>query len=223
MKYWTQLNKGYNMSRIFGNRVRFANDPAADPENSGDDGGANGGSGGAEDSEALIKAQAERDAEIARNAKLKNSLDKTMKELSELKKKQREQMTSEQQAQLAHEEHEQELAELRAKLRAKEYTERLMEIGMSKAEATELSGTLPVFADDDAAETFFSKIGTYIESAKKQAREDGIQKFITDNHVDIAGGTGANNPVNLAVEKAKALRESRTAGANTDILSRFKR
>ena len=224
MKYWTQLNKGYNVSRIFGKHVHFANDPAADPDNSGDEGGAGGGSGSGDDdsAESLAKAQAERDAEIARNDKLKKSLDKTMKELADLKKKQRDQLSSDQQAQLAREEHEQELAELKAKLRAKEYVERLMEIGMAKNEASALSEIIPEFKDDDASDTFFSQIGKFIESAKKTAGEEALQKFIRDNHVDIAGGTGSN-PVNVAVERAKALREGRSAGANKDILGKYAR
>lgn len=223
MKFWTQLNKGYGNSRIFGKNVRFAVDPGSDPD---DGAGASGASGGGSDEptidelkEMLAKAQGERDAAIMRADKTKRSLDTALKDLGTEKKKNRENLTADQVAAAEKQELLDRIAELESQTRTSGYAKRLMGLGIAEEKASNLAALLPAFADEDNADAFFTGLSEYITTATKTAGEEAVRKLIEENHIDIAGGSGKNN-TNLAVERAKALASGRTA-ARADILKHY--
>lgn len=223
MKYWTQLNKGYNNSRIFGTRVHFAIEPS---DSSDDASGASGGGSGDngelsidELKEALAKAQGERDAAIIRADKNKRSLDTALKDLSAEKKKNRESLSADQIAAAEKQELLDRIAELETQTRTSGYTKRLMGLGIAEDKASSLASLLPPFAEEDNADAFFTGLAEFIAGATKTAGEEAVQKLIKDNHIDISGGSGRKES-NIAVERAKALASGRTA-VSTDILKNY--
>ena len=223
MKYWTQLNKGYNSSRIFGTRVHFAIEPSDSPDDaSGASGGGSGDNGELtidELKEALAKAQGERDAAIIRADKNKRSLDTALKDLSAEKKKNRESLSADQIAAAEKQELLDRIAELETQTRTSGYTKRFMGLGIAEDKASSLASLLPPFAEEDNADAFFAGLAEFITGATKTAGEEAVQKLIKDNHLDISGGSGRKE-TNIAVERAKALASGRTA-VSTDILKNY--
>ena len=226
MKYWTALNKGYGCSRLFGNLVHFAVDPASDSDDLGA-AGASGGGGSNDDSEmtveelkaALAKAQGERDAAILQRDKNKRSLDTALKDLGAAKKKNREAMSADQQFAAEKQELLDRIAELEGQSRTSAYTKRLMGIGMAEDKATNLASLIPAFKEEDDADVFFAGLSEFIAAATKTAGEEAVQKLIQENHIDIAGGSGSNKE-STAVEIAKRLSKSR-GSANNDIVKNY--
>lgn len=198
------MNNHYGQSRIFG-KARFMAEPAGEGDNGvGEGSGAGGTSDDGDESGTddmsvdeiklqLAKAQAELE-------RAKHANDKLAKNNKELTDKNRKYMTDEQRAQEDREERDRELEELKREVRTSKYSKRLVGIGMEEQKADELAGIIPELED---ADVFFDAIGAFIESVKKTAGEDAVQKLLKDRPGINAGNGEAKTSV--AEEKALAI------------------
>ncbi len=169
--------------------------------------------------EELMAKLAQKDADYA---KLKNSFDTTSSELSTTKKQLKAKMTAEEQIEeekrIADEAKDAKIQELESKFRTMDYSKRYMGIGMDEKTAEALSELTGELTDTDK---FFSALGKFVQTVKKQSSEDAVQAYLKDNP-DIKAGSGNGTKNSLAEERAVSIGK-RTAGANEDILKHYRR
>lgn len=235
------MNNHYGQSRIFKHARRVApdmGDALGDGLSEGAD-GSGGGSGSdvnegsddgdndeGDDSLESLKAQlakAKADAE-----RFKNAIDKNAKEAKKLKGQLNEananlraKMTDAEREAEAQRESAEELEQVRTELRTIKYSKRLIGIGMDEKGADEMASVIPAMDDADA---FFDALGKFVESVKKTAGEDRLQKFIADNKIDVSAGQGDSQKDDPAMVFAKRVVEqnkSKTASSNSDIINNF--
>ena len=92
---------------------------------------------------------------------------------------------------------------------------------MDEKGADEMASVIPAMDDADA---FFDALGKFVESVKKTAGEDRLQKFIADNKIDVSAGQGDSQKDDPAMVFAKRVVEqnkSKTASSNSDIINNF--
>ena len=114
-----------------------------------------------------------------------------------------------------------ELEQVRTELRTIKYSKRLMGIGMAESDAENMAKAIPELEDSDA---FFDALGKFVESVRKTAGEDRLQKFIADNKIDVSAGQGDSQKDDPAMVFAKRVVEqnkSKTASSNSDIINNF--
>lgn len=234
------MNNHYGQSRIFKYARRVApdmGDVLGDGLSEGAD-GSGGGSGsdvneGSDDGDndegdslESLKAQlakAKADAE-----RFKNAIDKNAKEAKKLKGQLNEananlraKMTDAEREAEAQRESAEELEQVRTELRTIKYSKRLMGIGMAESDAEDMAKAIPELEDSDA---FFDALGKFVESVKKTAGEDRLQKFIADNKIDVAAGQGDSSKDDPAMAFAKKYvdaQKSANKGTQENIISNY--
>lgn len=235
------MNNHYGQSRIFKHARRvapegadvlggdgFAEGGEGSGGGSGTDGadGSNDTDGDGEESLESLKAElakAKADAE-----RFKNAIDKNTKEAKNLKAQLnqananlRAKMTDAEKEAEAQKEKAEELEQVRSELRTIKYSKRLMGVGMPETDAEEMAKAIPELEDADA---FFDALNKFVESVKKTAGEDRLQKFIADNKIDVSAGQGDSQKDDPAMAFAKRVVErnkSKTSGSNSDIINNF--
>lgn len=235
------MNNHYGYSRIFKHARRVAPDmgdalgdglgEGADVSGGGSGSGTNdnpddGANDEGDDSLESLKiqlAKAKADAE-----RYKNAIDKNAKEAKKLKGQLNEananlraKMTDAEKEAEAQRESAEELEQVRSELRTIKYSKRLIGFGMDEKDADEMASVIPAMEDADA---FFDALGKFVESVKKTAGEDRLQKFIADNKIDVAAGQGDSSKDDPAMAFAKRFVESKKSSANVtnkDILKNY--
>lgn len=235
------MNNHYGQSRIFKHARRVApdmGDALGDGLSEGAD-GSGGGSGsdvneGSDDGdndegdESLESLKAQLAKAKADAERFKNAIDKNTKEAKNLKAQLNKananlkaKMTDAEKEAEAQKEKAEELEQVRSELRTIKYSKRLMGVGMPETDAEEMAKAIPELEDADA---FFDALGKFVESVKKTAGEDRLQKFIADNKIDVSAGQGDSQKDDPAMVFAKRFVEqnkSKTSGSNSDIINNF--
>lgn len=227
MKY---MNNHFGQCRIFGNarckipmNLQFFAEGGEGEVGTGGTGNTNSSEGGNEENppsvEELLATIAQKDAEYA---KLKNTLDKKTSELSSTQKHLKAKMTAEEQEASAINERiaalEKENAEMKAQARISIYSKRYMGIGMDEKTAEALSELTGELTDTDK---FFSALGKFVQSVKKQSGEDALQTYLKDNP-DIKAGSGAASKDEASIQFAKNLAAQKSGtGINEDLLKKL--
>lgn len=236
------MNNHYGQSRIFKHARRVApdmGDALGDGMSEGAD-GSGGGSGsdgidgsddGANDDgdgESLESLKAQLAKAKADAERFKNAIDKNTKEAKNLKAQLnqananlRAKMTDAEKEAEAQKEKAEELEQVRSELRTIKYSKRLMGVGMPETDAEEMAKAIPELEDADA---FFDALNKFVESVKKTAGEDRLQKFISENKIDVSAGQGDSQKDDPAMAFAKRFVEqnkSRATGSNSDIINNF--
>lgn len=165
---------------------------------------------------------AELAKERAEKAKLKNSFDTASSELSNTKKQLKAKMTAEEQEveakKAADEAKDARIQELESKFRMMDYSKRYMGIGMDEKTAEALSELTGELTDTDK---FFSALGKFVQSVKKQSGEDALQTYLKDNP-DIKAGSGAASKDEASIQFAKNLAAQKSGtGINEDLLKKL--
>ena len=165
---------------------------------------------------------AELAKERAEKAKLKNSFDTASSELSNTKKQLKAKMTAEEQEveakKAADEAKDARIQELESKFRMMDYSKRYMGIGMDEKTAEALSELTGELTDTDK---FFSALGKFVQSVKKQSGEDALQTYLKDNP-DIKAGRGAASKDEASIQFAKNLAAQKSGtGINEDLLKKL--
>lgn len=235
------MNNHYGYSRIFKHARRVApdmGDALGDGLGEGVDGSGGGSGSGtndnpddgandeSDDSLESLKiqlAKAKADAE-----RYKNAIDKNAKEAKKLKGQLNEananlraKMTDAEKEAEAQRESAEELEQVRTELRTIKYSKRLMGIGMAESDAEDMAKAIPELEDSDA---FFDALGKFVESVKKTAGEDRLQKFIADNKIDVAAGQGdssKDDPAMALVKKFVDAQKSANKGTQENIIKNY--
>lgn len=235
------MNNHYGYSRIFKHARRVAPDmgdalgdglgEGADSSGGGSGSGTNdnpddGANDEGDDSLESLKiqlAKAKADAE-----RYKNAIDKNAKEAKKLKGQLNEananlraKMTDAEKEAEAQRESAEELEQVRTELRTIKYSKRLMGIGMDESDAEDMAKAIPELEDSDA---FFDALGKFVESVKKTAGEDRLQKFIADNKIDVAAGQGdssKDDPAMALVKKFVDAQKSANKGTQENIIKNY--
>lgn len=165
---------------------------------------------------------AELAKERAEKAKLKNSFDTASSELFNTKKQLKAKMTAEEQEveakKAADEAKDARIHELESKFRMMDYSKRYMGIGMDEKTAEALSELTGELTDTDK---FFSALGKFVQSVKKQSGEDALQTYLKDNP-DIKAGSGAASKDEASIQFAKNLAAQKSGtGINEDLLKKL--
>ena len=217
------MNNHYGYSRIFKHARRVAPDmgdalgdglgEGADSSGGGSGSGTNdnsddGANDEGDDLESLKiqLAKAKADAE-----RYKNAIDKNAKEAKKLKGQLNEananlraKMTDAEKEAEAQRESAEELEQVRTELRTIKYSKRLIGFGMDEKDADEMASVIPAMEDADA---FFDALGKFVESVKKTAGEDRLQKFIAENKIDVSAGQGDSGKDDPTMAFAKQMVE----------------
>ena len=235
------MNNHYGQSRIFKYARKVAPDngdvlgdgfsegadssggSSGSDENNDSDDGTNDDGGESLESLKAELAKAKADAE-----RFKNSIDKNAKEAKKLKAQLNEananlkaKMTDAEKKAEAERESAEELEQVRLELRTIKYSKRLMGVGMAEADAENMAKAIPELEDADA---FFDALTKFVESVKKTAGEDRLQKFISDNKIDVNAGQGDSQKDDPAMAYAKRVIEQKKSGGgatNNDIIKNF--
>lgn len=235
------MNNHYGQSRIFKHARRVAPEGAdvlvGDGFAEGGE-GSGGGSGtdgadGSDDTdgdgeESLESLKAELAKAKADAERFKNAIDKNAKEAKKLKGQLNEananlraKMTDAEREAEAQRESAEELEQVRTELRTIKYSKRLIGLGMDEKGADEMASVIPAMDDADA---FFDALGKFVESVKKTAGEDRLQKFIAENKIDVSAGQGDSQKDDPAMAFAKRYVETQKSSPNVtnkDILKNY--
>lgn len=158
---------------------------------------------------------AELARERAKNAHLKNLLDRTCSEAAHYKRVFADREDDEKKREQKEEAREKEIDKLRRELETINYQKEFVEMGMRKEKAEETARAM-LEKDED---TFYENIEMLIKETKVNAQNEAVQKFLK-SRPEVNAGNGSAEIEPSAIKFAKQYVGRQTIDA--DVLERFK-
>lgn len=168
--------------------------------------------------DSLAKERSRAEAAEMQARRNKNALDKELAAKAAAKKAAREALPETEQLKASNQELLEENEKLRAEMRLNSYSKKFMTYGMKDSEAESIAAVLPQFKTEDDEDTFFTALGKYIDSAKKEAKDSGLEEFLK-TRPDIKAGNGGAT-VSAGEQLAKEIAGKRS-NVNPDLISRY--
>ena len=153
--------------------------------------------------------------ERARNAHLKNLLDRSNSEAAHYKRTLRDYLENEEKSEKKEKAREMEIYNLHQELEAIRLSKEFEDMGMNKEKAIDTARAM--LQKDDA---FYDNIASHIKEVKKAEQDKAIQKFLAENHTEINAGVGEATEYSSA--ENIALKHVRNINVNENDLENFK-